>query len=159
MFTYRFFSWVAVIIWMFVIFNLSSQAAEESSDLSAGITEMVVEAIKKVTPEVELDVRYLNHVVRKSAHFFSYLLLGILILNAFKLSNMVTGKSLLFTLIICVLYAVSDEVHQLFVPGREGQISDVLLDSAGACAGAAIYLIADFIITKLKQSFFRKTTK
>ena len=40
---------------------------------------------------------------------------------------------------ICVLYAISDEVHQLFVPGRSGQFKDVFLDSGGAIVGAALY--------------------
>lgn len=40
---------------------------------------------------------------------------------------------------ICILYAISDEVHQLFVPGRGGQVRDVIIDSAGAIAGILGY--------------------
>jgi VanZ family protein len=41
--------------------------------------------------------------------------------------------------VFCVLYAVSDEVHQLFVPGRGAQVTDVLIDNAGAFVGIGIY--------------------
>ena len=44
-------------------------------------------------------------------------------------------------LLICVLYAVSDEVHQIFVPGRGAEVKDVLIDSAGASVGVLMYLV------------------
>ncbi|HJA34824.1 MAG TPA: VanZ family protein [Candidatus Mediterraneibacter merdigallinarum] len=50
------------------------------------------------------------------------------------------------------LYAATDEVHQLFVPGRSGQISDVILDSAGALAGVLV-LAAVRKLIKRKQNF------
>ena len=45
------------------------------------------------------------------------------------------------SLLVCVLYAISDEVHQLFVPGRGAQVKDVLIDSAGAIVGVGLYLV------------------
>ena len=50
-------------------------------------------------------------------------------------------------IIICILYAISDEIHQLFVPGRSGQVSDVLLDTLGAFTGIMIYKL---IYNKIK---------
>ncbi|MGV8147186.1 MAG: VanZ family protein [Alkaliphilus sp.] len=44
------------------------------------------------------------------------------------------------TLLVCVLYAISDETHQIFVPGRSAQVSDILIDSVGAAVGILIYL-------------------
>jgi len=51
--------------------------------------------------------------------------------------------------VFCVLYAISDETHQIFVPGRSAQISDVLIDSVGAIVGILMYLVLARI--KLKR--------
>ena len=48
--------------------------------------------------------------------------------------------------LVCVLYAISDEVHQLFVPGRGAQVKDVFIDSAGAIVGVGLYLIISRIM-------------
>lgn len=73
--------------------------------------------------------------IRKTAHFSVYLLLGVLVMNALRRSGVIGLKAVALAIGICVLYAVSDEVHQLFVPGRGGQARDVLIDSAGAILG------------------------
>jgi len=134
--------WVAVLLWMALIFYSSAQVAEQSKELSKGVTEAVVETIERVAPSraAEIDIKRLHHLTRKNAHFFAYLILGILVLNAMRRSGVGGVRVVLITLLICVLYAVSDEVHQLFVPGRGGQISDVLIDSAGAAIGILVYL-------------------
>ncbi|WP_372995810.1 VanZ family protein [Lutispora sp.] len=134
-------SWSLVTLWMLTIFNLSSQAAQQSNNLSTGVSEAIVEVIEKVAPKYDFDIRELNHLLRKNAHFFSYLVLGVLVINALRRSGnkRMTGYALAF--VICVLYAVSDEVHQLFVPGRGGQVTDVLIDSAGAAVGITAYLL------------------
>lgn len=43
--------------------------------------------------------------------------------------------------LVCVLYATSDEIHQLFVPGRSCQIGDIAIDAAGAAAGIVLILL------------------
>ncbi|PHS31770.1 MAG: hypothetical protein COA82_09845 [Alkaliphilus sp.] len=58
-------------------------------------------------------------------------------------------KGVLVTFVFCVLYAISDETHQIFVPGRSAQISDVLIDSVGAIVGILMYLVLARI--KLKR--------
>lgn len=63
-------SWTAVALWMAVIFALSAQPRERSNQLSTGITEKVVRVVQEVSPHTEVDIEELNHVVRKSAHFF-----------------------------------------------------------------------------------------
>ena len=50
------------------------------------------------------------------------------------------------SLFVCVLYAISDEVHQLFVSGRGAQVKDVLIDSAGAIVGVGLYLVISRIM-------------
>jgi len=51
------------------------------------------------------------------------------------------NKKPLFAFLICVIYAISDEIHQLFVPGRTGQLKDVIIDSSGSFVGIAIVII------------------
>ena len=81
---HKFLSWRAVILWMALIFNLSSQVAEQSNELSTGITEVIVKTVEKVAPQAEFNIKSFNNVLRKNAHFFAYLVLGILVLTALK---------------------------------------------------------------------------
>lgn len=132
---YKILSWVVVVIWMILIFAFSSQVAEQSNQLSSGITETIARIIETVFPNIEFGSGNSNHIVRKNAHFFVYLVLGVLMANAFIRTRGFDFKSILFAAGCCILYAISDEIHQLFVPGRGGQIKDVLIDSAGASVG------------------------
>jgi len=137
---HKFLSWTAVILWMSLIFYLSHQPAAESSELSDGITEVIIQTIEKVAPSANLTVEDFSHIVRKSAHFTYYLVLAILVKYALERSGVHGGRNILIALLICILYAISDEVHQLFVPGRSGEIRDVIIDSTGAASGILIYL-------------------
>ncbi|SMP57299.1 VanZ family protein [Anoxynatronum buryatiense] len=152
-------SWVFVIGWMALIFHLSAQPAVDSNELSTGITQRLMAVLQQAFPRLMegLEVSRLNRFVRKSGHFFAYLILGLLVSNALghsgqqytgrnestrhplnRRNHLPLGKPLV-ALLICFLYAVSDEVHQLYVPGRGGQVSDVLLDTAGASIGILCY--------------------
>jgi VanZ family protein len=133
--------WAAVVLWLVFIFYLSAQPVYESNMLSKRVTEVVVETVEKVAPESKLDVNRMNHLLRKNAHFFAYLMLGILMMNLLGRSGVGGTKGIVLALGICVLYAISDEVHQLFVPGRGAQVRDVLIDSAGAIIGIRMYSI------------------
>ena len=136
------FLWIAVFLWMALIFNLSSKAVEQSNSLSTEIAKTVVVITEKVAPEkaTEIDIRELNHLIRKKSHFLIYLVLGILSMGAVRQSRIYGIKGVVVTLLFCSLYAISDEVHQLFVPGRGAQISDVFIDIAGASVGILGYL-------------------
>ena len=134
-------SWGLVVGWMAMIFFLSSQQGEQSANLSGGITELVNQIVEQVAPDAEFKMDEISFFVRKNAHFFAYMLLAILTLNAVRRSAWPGLSSMGAAFIISVMYAISDEVHQLFVPGRSGQVSDVLLDSAGALMGIGLYAI------------------
>ena len=129
--------WMPVILWMLVILYLSSQSADQSNQLSMGVTVRIYEAVNILLPELEVDA--FNHMVRKYAHFFAYMILGILSVNALYLNGIKDRKAILYSFIISFLYAISDEIHQIFVPGRAGQVMDVLIDSSGGIIGIAIY--------------------
>lgn len=130
--------WIPVILWMAFIFFLSHQPATESSELSSGITKKLYDMIKLVAPNISLDQGTLNHVIRKFAHFGIYLILGLLVANGLMNINISRLNSILLALLICILYAISDEIHQIFILGRSGQVSDVLIDSSGGLVGVLL---------------------
>lgn len=132
-------SWSFVILWMALIFYLSHQPATQSNGLSTSITEKVIEIVEKIAPNLDIDIRSFNHIIRKNAHFFAYLILGVLTSNGLRNSKVEDKRGLIIAIIISVLYAISDEVHQLFVPGRGGQVKDVIIDSTGSLVGIALY--------------------
>jgi VanZ family protein len=135
-------SWGLVLGWMALIFILSAQPGVQSAALSGGITEFIKGTVEVLAPGADINIELLSHFVRKNAHFFAYLLLGVLALNALRRSGRKGWKSAAAAFAICVLYSISDEFHQLYVPGRSGQISDVILDSFGALTGIGVYLLA-----------------
>lgn len=146
-------SWMAVLLWMLLIFNLSSQVAEQSDKLSTGIVELIIKMVQKVTHNTEFDIKSLNHIIRKNAHFLAYFVLGVLTVNALKRSRVKGLKAGAFAMGICVLYAVSDEVHQIFVPGRGPGIKDVFIDSAGAAIGIGVYMLISKALMKKYKMF------
>ncbi|SFB04775.1 VanZ like family protein [Bacillus sp. cl95] len=136
--------WVPVLVWMVLIFQLSAQPAKDSNKLSKGVTAHVVETVKEIKPEFSLDNA--NHIIRKNAHSFVYLVLSILVSHALKGSAVLELKSALLALGICILYAASDEVHQVFVSGRGAQVRDVFIDWAGALVGIGIYKVVGELV-------------
>ncbi|MDX8361108.1 VanZ family protein [Cytobacillus sp. IB215316] len=130
--------WITVITWMILIFYLSSQVEEQSDHLSKNITQVIIESAEKVSPQSEFNLHKMNRLVRKNAHFIAYLVLGMLIVLALRNSGWSSLKSSGVALMICVLFAISDEFHQLFVSGRGAQMRDVIIDSAGAIVGISM---------------------
>jgi len=141
-------SWAAVLICMFLIFNLSSQTAKQSNELSKFVTRVIVNTVNMVFPEADFNAGNLNNIIRKNAHFFAYLVLGVLIINAFMKSGMSVYRSIALTLLICVIYAASDEFHQMFVSGRGAQVTDVLIDRVGTSVGIGGYMFIRRVIKK-----------
>lgn len=132
-------SYILVVLWMGLIFFFSSQPADDSKELSTGVTEVILSVVESVAPESDLFVENLHHFVRKNAHFLIYFVLGMLVVRAFRVSQIRNKTSILLALGICIVYAISDELHQLFVPGRGAQVKDVLIDSTGAFVGIILY--------------------
>ena len=70
-------------------------------------------------------------VLRKLAHTAEYAILGALLARATERASLAFGLG--------VLYAVSDEIHQVFVPGRHGAPLDVVIDAVGVAVGIALW--------------------
>lgn len=96
---------------------------------------------------------YAGRLMRKSAHFIAYLILGFLVSHAMKneASTATSWKRRGASLLICVAYAISDEFHQIFVPGRGPLLKDILIDGAGAALGILLYVGARESWTRWKN--------
>ena len=132
-----------IIICMVTIFMFSSDNREASTKKSDGVIVHISEAIlgRKLT-----DYEKINYIdkyvllVRKGAHFSIYFLLGLFVISFFKEFMVINRKTFLLTVIFVFLYACSDEIHQLFVPGRSCEVLDVLIDTCGGGFAAFCYM-------------------
>jgi VanZ family protein len=90
----------------------------------------------------DTSIVYAGKLMRKSAHFIAYLVLGFLVSHAMKNedSTATAWKRRGTSLLLCVAYAISDEFHQVFVPGRGPLLKDVLIDGSGAALGVLLYV-------------------
>lgn len=126
------------LLWMVVIFVLSHQSAS----ISSGQSGVFVEQLHYIAPSI--DQQLLTFLVRKGAHIFAYFVLGILMFNALwrvDLSKFRFNRPAMLSIIVCALYATSDEFHQLFISGRSGEIRDIIIDSCAATVGVFIISI------------------
>lgn len=140
--------WIAVIIWMILIFAFSAQPASDSDALSGGIAEKIVQFIlniQKIPAFSKIDAEFVgnfvmhaNHYIRKTAHFMIFAVLGVLVYGLMAAYNIRRRKTIIFSALVCLLYAASDEIHQVFVPGRAGRIGDVLIDFCGSASAIGI---------------------
>ena len=88
-------------------------------------------------------------VIRKGAHFTEYAVLAMLIANAL----LVCGKLRWFVPVaVSAAYAVTDEIHQYFVPGRACRLLDVGIDTCGAIFGTAVFALVLYLTKKRKTA-------
>ncbi len=146
------FSWIAVVIWMMLIFNFSAQTASESDTLSMGLADKIIAFIHGLgdipvfsylgSDAVKTFLLNANHYLRKTAHFCIFAVLGLLVVNLLFAYNKKWARNCVAAIFICFLYAISDEVHQYFVPGRACRMKDVLIDTCGATVSVMLLYIA-----------------
>lgn len=130
---------------MIMIFCFSAQPADLSSQTSGRFTEWMIKLLfpdfKVLDPIRQEEIRSVMTVlVRKTAHATEYTMLGLSLM--LHLNELVKKRGLrnprFMSFLIGVLYAASDEIHQIYVPGRSGELKDVLLDSAGVLLGITL---------------------
>ncbi len=135
-----------------IIFGFSSQDGETSQGLSRKISGKIVDivSVNQELSEYEREARIdrVDAVIRKIAHFSLYTLLGITIMAFFCTIEMKDKKRAITTIILGVLYATTDEIHQIFVPGRSPKVTDVFIDTAGIIFGLFIVLFVIKIYQK-----------
>ena len=145
--------WAVVVLWMGVIFSFSMETAEQSTESSDSVLEMVLRALDKkfdtYTEEEQTQLlEQYSGLIRKTAHFCIFAALGFFIANTFVYQGVNRRKTAAYSFLIGAAYAISDEIHQYFVPGRACQFTDVLIDSSGVAAGIACSLLLVLIIRK-----------
>lgn len=133
---------ILLVLCMSTIFFFSNDKADASTKKSDGlivrISEMVLNKKLNNNEKDKYTTKYFK-VIRKSAHFTIYLILGLIFISLLKEYNIIDKRSIIYTVIFVLLYACSDEIHQLFVSGRSGEILDVLIDTTGGFIGTMIY--------------------
>lgn len=135
----------AIAVLMTLIFGFSGQTGEVSGGLSAIIAQPLTELIASFSPDMlpqaeALLYQQVDYAVRKTAHFCEYGLLGLLLCLLLR-SYGCNAK--LPPWILGVIYAVTDEIHQMYVPDRTGKVEDVLLDALGVFCGVMFIQIYD----------------
>lgn len=135
---------ILIVIWALFVYSFSSQTGSDSS----GLSRMIVELFTKDEAVISVVEPY----VRKFAHFSEYALGGVLFLGLCNTYNWSDRKKLIVSISLGVWYAISDEVHQIMVPARNGNIIDVWIDSlgiaTGTCTMMAYYKVKEIILNK-----------
>ena len=148
---------VLTIACMAAIFYFSSQNAQMSSNTSSrfimGVAGFIISDFKEM-PQADqmLLVDNWQHAARKYAHFSAFFALGLSAAGAARTYKINFKAQLAAAFAIVFLYAVSDEIHQLFVPGRAAAVGDVLIDTAGGLTG----ILALLGFRKLRMMFADK---
>lgn len=159
-----------MVLWMSLIFFYSSRpadvSAQDSGRIGAWLGRTFVPGFEEWPQEKQEDfAAKIDHPVRKTAHATEYAILGVLAAGVCMQSARGSSSRMqrvkeektekhfvrvfLLPWVIASAYAATDEFHQLFVPGRSGQISDVMLDSAGAFAGVAVFVAVRWVMEKI----------
>ena len=148
---------IFTIIWMSVIFSFSAKKAVESEGMSHSVGKeigrLIVPQFTSWSEErQEQFAKMIDFPVRKCAHATEYAVLGVLILGtAYSFSEDSGKRSMLICWCAGTAYAASDELHQLFVPGRSCQFRDVCIDSAGVLAGVLVFSLIKHKIAKYNE--------
>jgi VanZ family protein len=123
--------WLPVLLWAGLIFAFSTNSF--AGERTAGF---IVPLLSALFPNAgPRDLLALHYAVRKLGHFSEYFVLSLLLYRALRGGERWSPRAAALALLLASLYAASDEVHQLFVPGRTGSAADTLIDVSGAAAG------------------------
>lgn len=144
-----------ILICMGWIFFLSSDTAEASSQKSSKVIVKVTETVLHRylnSKEKKYYVRKFVKIVRKSAHFSLYFLLGLFVISFLMEYMALSWKSIIYTILFVFLYACSDEIHQLFISGRSGEVMDVFIDTCGGMFSVIVY----FCFKKIRRRLYEQ---
>ena len=131
-----------LVSWMILIFYMSNQPA----DISNKQSDLIIKLFYYIGIDLNSSLGEItSFVIRKAAHFTEYFILYCLTINVLKFYFNIK-KAAIYSLLIVLGYAISDEIHQYFIPGRDMAIRDVIIDFSGGILG----FIINIIIYKIK---------
>ena len=131
-----------VVLCMITIFFFSNDEKDASTKKSDNVIIKISETFLGRRLKSNEKIKYIKKYVkpiRKSAHFTIYLLLGLLFTSLLKEYNIVDKKCIIYSVIFVLLYACSDEIHQIFVKGRSCELLDICIDTLGGFIGSIFY--------------------
>ena len=126
---------ILLIGWCLLIFYFSNQ----NGIISRYSSSRALNFLNKILNINLYNYKYSILIVRKCAHMFLYFILYLLVFIVFK--NFKVKKIYFYSLIFCLIYAISDEVHQLFIVERSFKISDIFIDLGGSIINLIIIKI------------------
>ncbi|GAE89922.1 VanZ family protein [Acetivibrio straminisolvens] len=141
-------AWIAVIGMIIIILGFSSQNGLDSVSTSETIVDKIISFLNldDVLTKNEVLMENRNYLFRKAMHFTEYFILALLAFNALRFVRLNKAKASVFAMLIACSTAVIDELYQRTIPGRNPQILDVFIDSAGALAAV---LICSFLLERM----------
>ena len=172
--TKRVLYWGITLVLMILIFSFSAKNGTSSAGMSIGYAKELARILSFLgffqihsNDDLMMHAEAVHTFVRKTAHFTEYFILYWLAFEVLKnyIEYAVLGfftykavscdvldrkKAVLTAQLISTGYASTDEIHQMFVPGREGKVFDVMIDSCGAFCGIMVSLITQKLIEKKK---------
>lgn len=148
---------ILILIWMIIVFLFSNQQGTDSGNISKTVTIV----IQKIFMGNNIDESvykfdFFETIIRKLAHFSIYTIGGFLLMNYFydiqnENKKIYLKNKIFYSIFFGALYAVTDELHQFFVPGRSARIFDVGIDTFGVITGVLIYLVIIKLINFIKK--------
>ncbi len=152
---FRAISILGLVTCMIAIFVFSCENSDTSNATSGEFIKKLciffIDGFEHLPEQERVEIISQNQaVIRTLAHFSIFAALGFfasLTLTSFAVFKL---KNLVFSTLFCVFYALSDEIHQHFVPGRAFQFSDILVDSLGCIVGILLVTCLAAIILKKK---------
>ena len=141
-----------ILMWMMTVFIFSNEKAKKSETTSRKVTIAIVQAIsgKDISDNEEALVSA-DRIVRKLAHYTLYTVGGVLIISFAYTMDKTKKEKILYSIAFGVCFVITDEVHQLFVPGRTGRLLDVGIDTLGIITGILIFLIIKKMIGAVRN--------
>jgi VanZ family protein len=143
----KFIGFLIVIVWLFVIFAFSAMNANTSSSITK-VAISFLDSLREDSKFIDLILTKLTqehsivYVVRKLAHITVFFVLELVVYSFLRIVfRFNVTKALIFSAGFSILYAFTDEFHQLFVSGRSAEFKDVFIDSIGVTLGVSLIIL------------------
>lgn len=159
-FNKKFLGMILIFIWIGIIFYFSNSDASVSTEQTKFVIDKLQELanhsvfLKMIITKLT-ETHSLVYSVRKLAHLTIFCILQLLVFWVIYIKEKNIIKATIFSLIIVILYASFDEIHQYFIPGRSCQIKDVFIDTIGGCVGLTVSYII-LCLNKCKSVLVKK---